>query len=575
MKTLPRVILTLLTLLLVAACVTTPPATPHSPSPPEGRVTPPPLEGEAGRGSGLPLIAERGALFSGAGVCATCHTGSVDEAGKDVALDSAWRASVHANAARDPYWLATVRSEITLAPALSADLQKKCATCHMPMAEVTLAKDKQPVTILDGGLASPANALHALAVDGVSCTACHQIEPEGLGKPQSFNGGFVINTQLPQGQRLAYGPYPADDASVAMMQAVSGFIPKEGKHLAQSEMCGACHNLYTPYLNSAGQVAGEFAEQLIFSEWQNSAYAASKTCQACHMPAAQGAVKSSITGGQARQPFLQHTFTGGNVTLLRMLSQNGAALRVTASAQQFNAAAQAATDLLAMRSTPEGSQTARLTLTNPRVEGGRLLAEVAVESLVGHKFPAGYPSRRAWLHIRVLDKDGKVVFESGAAGANGAIAGNDNDADPARFEPHYTQITAPDQVQIYEGILATTEGKVTTQLLRAAGYLKDNRLLPAGFKPNPAIPEMSPQGEAAQDANFTAGGDRLSLALGLGQAAGPFTLEARLLYQPIGYRWAENLAAEPGAEQAAFKQMLAGTSNLPLVAASARAVVAP
>jgi len=279
-------------------------------------------------------------------------------------------------------------------------------------------------------------------------------------------------------------------------------------------------------------------------------------------------VRSSITGGQARQPFYQHTFSGGNATLLRLLAQNGAGLQVTASTQQFNTAAQAATDLLT-------TQTARLTLTNPRVEGGRLLAEVAIESLVGHKFPAGYPSRRAWLHIRVLDKDGKVVFESGAVGANGAISGNDNDADPARFEPHYTQITSPDQVQLYEGILATTDGKVTTRLLRASGYLKDNRLLPAGFKPNPAIPELAPQGEAAQDANFTPGGDRLSLALDLGSAAAPFTLEVRLLYQSIGYRWAENLAAEPGAEQAAFKKMMEGTPNLPLVAASARATLAP
>ena len=38
---------------------------------------------------------------------------------------------------------------------------------------------------------------------------------------------------------------------------------------------------------------------------------------------------------------------------------------------------------------------------------------------------------------------------------------------------------------------------------------------------------------------------------------------------------AENLAAEPGAEQAAFKKMMEGTPNLPLVAASARATLAP
>ena len=76
----------------------------------------------------------------------------------------------------------------------------------------------------------------------------------------------------------------------------------------------------------------------------------------------------------------------------------------------------------------------------------------------------------------MLDADGLLIFESGGWLPDGSIAGNDNDADPSQVEPHYKAIVSPGQVQIYEAILRDSEGAVTTSLLRAAGYLKDNRL---------------------------------------------------------------------------------------------------
>jgi hypothetical protein len=85
-----------------------------------------------------------------------------------------------------------------------------------------------------------------------------------------------------------------------------------------------------------------------------------------------------------------------------------------------------------------------------RVEpnAGGLEADVFVENLTGHKLPTAYPSRRAWLHVRVQDGNHRTVFESGGLNPDGSIQGNDNDADPARFEPHDSKIENPDQVQI-------------------------------------------------------------------------------------------------------------------------------
>ena len=94
------------------------------------------------------------------------------------------------------------------------------------------------------------------------------------------------------------------------------------------------------------------------------------------------------------------------------------------------------------------------------------------------------------------------MFESGAVAPNGAIAGNDNDADALGVEPHYTEIRAADQVQIYESVMGDASGRPTTGLLTAVRYLKDNRLVPRGFDKSTADPWIAVVGAAAQDADF-------------------------------------------------------------------------
>jgi hypothetical protein len=62
------------------------------------------------------LVQYQGDYFVSAGNCAFCHTGLLDEQGKDVSIDSHWRSTMMANAARDPYYRATVRSEVNAFP---------------------------------------------------------------------------------------------------------------------------------------------------------------------------------------------------------------------------------------------------------------------------------------------------------------------------------------------------------------------------------------------------------------------------------------------------------------------------
>ena len=99
-----------------------------------------------------------------------------------------------ANAARDPYWQAAVREEVLSNPEYRTVIEDKCTTCHTPMARFSEAAAGGEGSLLDDGYVDPEHPSHALAMDGVSCTLCHQIQPDRLGEAESFTGGFVIST---------------------------------------------------------------------------------------------------------------------------------------------------------------------------------------------------------------------------------------------------------------------------------------------------------------------------------------------------------------------------------------------
>jgi hypothetical protein len=187
------------------------------------------------------------------------------------------------------------------------------------------------------------------------------------------------------------------------------------------------------------------------------------------------------------------------------------------------------------------NETATIEFEELRVSGAYLTADLTIENLAGHKFPTGFPSRRAWIHFVVRDVNGEVVFESGATNPDGSIVGNANDDDPTTFEQHYDAIVQPEQVQIYEAILQNSEKRVTTVLLEAASYRKDNRLMPAGSEKKAPYQDIAVRGEAEDDDDFDGGGDEIQYVINLGEYEGPFTVTVELQFQSIGYVWANNL----------------------------------
>jgi hypothetical protein len=119
--------------------------------------------------------------------------------------------------------------------------------------------------------------------------------------------------------------------------------------------------------------------------------------------------------------------------------------------------------------------------------------------------------------------------------------GNNADADATKFEPHYTRITNPDQVQIYESVMGDYANRPTTGLLFGTHYLKDNRILPRGFDKRTADKQVAVVGEALADPDFVSGSDTVAYSVAAPNAAGPLSVTAELDYQAISFRWAQNL----------------------------------
>jgi Cytochrome c554 and c-prime len=495
--------------------------------------------------------AQTGALFQPSTQCMTCHNGVMTPGGEDVSFGTLWRASMMAHAARDPYWHAGVRREVMDHPRAQAAIENECSRCHMPMAHVQQHALGRQQTIFQN-LPAAGAAADPLAVEGVSCALCHQIRTDALGSKSSFTGGFVIDTGTPLEKRQMFGPYEVDPGRTAVMRSATGLLPTQAMHVQQSEVCATCHTLYTHALNAAGEASSEFPEQMPYQEWLHSEFRTTQSCQACHMPVVAQPTPITSVLGEPREGLSRHDFRGANFLMLGVLNRFRTALGVVARPAEMDAAIARTKSFLQ-------SNTATVGIERTEIARGRLEVDVAVRNLAGHKLPTAYPSRRAWLRVTVHDRQGRLVFSSGAVEPTGAIVGNDNDQDGARFEPHYREIQSADQVQIYEAITGTQNRAVTTGLLSAVSYLKDNRILPRGFDKRTAPGDVAVHGEAFADPDFGAGEDRVRYLIDVDGAPGPFAIEVQLWYQSIAYRWAENLrvyrAVEPQRFVSYYDQM--------------------
>ena len=485
--------------------------------------------------------------FEPAGLCSLCHSdlASPSEPRVNVAPYHLWVSSMKANASLDPYWRAKVREETAMnAAAPAAMIEDKCLRCHAPAQQYPYRSGKLPMSLA---------SLDSTADPGVTCSLCHQITATGFGHRQSFTAGFQIgvNDEI-------FGPHP-DPFPMPMLHH-TGYRPVEAAHMRKAELCATCHTVVTPILDEAGTVRGDFLEQAPFLEWLAGAESREgRSCLSCHMPELSVPVYIAHRppGGpfpptSPRSPFGRHSFAGGNVWGPAMLAE-----LLPGLSAEFHETSARATELL--------SHAVGLSAHTTRVEQ-RLEVIIDVRNRTGHKLPTAYPSRRLWLHVKVMNAAGRVLFESG-------------DWDPATSElrrapadqPHYSRITRPDQVMIYEAEHADLQGNPTASLLRAARYRKDNRILPRGFDrkrvslPDGALVQQLEPVAVASDPDFVPGSDRILYDIRCQERPARVVVEA--LYQSIKPGHARHTAAQPNEDASRF-QSLYGRHGSPVVIAT-------
>lgn len=493
--------------------------------------------------------------FSGSGICAQCHNDIYDEAGTDVSIVSAWETTMMANATKDPFWQAKVRSELNRTPSLTKVINDTCTRCHAPMANEEARKAGDPVqSIFDDGILTKGNPYHNLAMNAVSCSLCHQISPKGnFGTEAGFSGNFAVDSYENKKDRLIYGPF--ENVLTSPMQNFAQFTPVYGEHIKTSKLCASCHELTTPYTDENGNIISgkddQFPEQTPYSEWLFSDFSEFGSCQQCHMERSSGVVIASSPPHleTKRSGFAQHSFLGSNRLILSILQNNREALGV--KPKDFSKSLANAAALL--------RRAAKLKINDATLQDDNLTFSVDINSETGHKLPSGYPSRRVILHVTIKDEKDNLIFETGKVNKDGSVVELDSDMDPLTYEPHYETITSAKQVQAYETVMHDYKDNITFTLLRAKSYLKDNRLLPNGMNKNTIPRQIEVHGKALLDNDFIGGGDVVKFKIPVLKSK-EYHIQAELIYQTLGYAFAQDLFKDQGKEISQFKQMFNASS---------------
>ena len=286
--------------------------------------------------------------------CGECHRG----------IYKNWKATLHAKAAVDPWYLRTRELFAVENPKGELAL-RSCAGCHAPVA-------------LMQGEVGLYNKETASSLEGVGCAFCHTVE-----QVKGPNGGYVSHPERIRRYRgggdplLAPGPGLAASLLMAYPAVHRQDLRPDWMHgESASRLCEACHD----------QVINGVYVQSVYQEWRASRYAKQGvSCQDCHFTPGPGpnlADGQLVEGYGKKRAFYPHRLTGASV--------------VNAPGHKVNAA----------------NLRAALAL-EARVMGRRL--EVVVENKgAGHSLPTGAGDlRQLWLEVVAWDGKGHEVFSSG------------------------------------------------------------------------------------------------------------------------------------------------------------------
>lgn len=520
-------------------------------SSPEPKGSADPKEGLAG----LPAEPEEPishGVFHTSRDCEDCHVYDsgvlVSSSGQSVSPPKLWGSSMMAFAARDPYWLAQYSVELELYPQAKEEISDKCSRCHAPALNDARRRDQKAIRFED--FTSSTSDLAHLGREGVTCTVCHQISPRSLGPSEELTGAFEIGQE-----RKIWGPHK--EPLARPMQTALGYTPTASDHMLASEHCATCHTVFTKALDEKGRATGPaFPEQATYLEWKNSSSAKNQqSCQSCHASRIGRDGKEFTTVLSILPPSLNtqrevgdHGFLGGNAYMLELMADNRewAGIRVDKH-EIVDTAAQSLKFL-------QGA-----VILSLKQDGKKDAVALRLQNLVGHKFPSGYPTRRAWVELIAYDGGGKVLFHSGRTDKAGRIRGKKGE------DPHYQRITSQEQTQIYESIMQSAAGETTHSLLAAVKWSKDNRLLPRGWSAEHSDAKWTTPVGTQKDSDFKAGQDVVFYDLPKESKR----VVAKLWYQSVPPSSVQNFKKHLTPAGKSFVAMLHNKPPLPKLVASA------
>ncbi|MBL0126417.1 MAG: hypothetical protein IPP83_02935 [Flavobacteriales bacterium] len=547
-----RVIAGIGTLVLLLAgwtAATTPIKGPHSP-----------LELSILRSGIEGLEVQAGTYFVTAGRCAGCHghdslgVAMVAGDGEDVNVVDDWRSSMMANSARDPFFLAKVEHEGLEYPGHKEQIEHNCMKCHAPLAVFEQQMLGNPPFTLAQYDTS------VMAQDGVSCLACHMQNPDSAGR--FFSGNLRYDSAR------VWGPYGQDQINPDIMQYFVGYTPDQGSHILDGRVCAGCHTAINSTLDLDGNfTGGYFYEQTMWQEYENSIYfGTEQNCRSCHMPRIQGPVvlASEYLFLAGQSPFGKHHLAGGGTFMLKMLKDHIEPLGIPATAAQF--------DSTIARTQYQLEHSVELHTGVATRTDDSLFVDVHLTNIIGHKFPSGFPNRRAFVQVIALTATGDTLFQSGRWDGTYELYGHDAD-----YEPHHDVITQGDQVQIYEFVMGDVNGDVTRTLQRAAIRLKDNRLVPIGYSTShPSYDTTAIAGSALTDPDFNHdavgvegnGGDIVHYHIATNGYAGAVQVKTKVYYQLAPPLWNSEMFGHNAPRIDTFRTMYENADGTPdLVAA--------
>ncbi|HLQ67725.1 MAG TPA: multiheme c-type cytochrome [Candidatus Limnocylindrales bacterium] len=186
--------------------------------------------------------------------------------------------------------------------------------------------------------------------EGVACVYCHTIS--GPGDPKGIPS-YTLTLSTYHG-------------TIRMPTQTSAHPSAYSPFYRQPEYCGTCHT----YSNQHGVKISE-----TYAEWKRSRYAKlGTTCQSCHMPGGPGHNSSQ---GPVRPRVADHSFDEDQLAAAR-------------------------------------PNAATLSLTGGRKAGVDSIRVMAIVTNTGwgHALPTGNDQNLALIRIRVLDSNGKIVWEN-------------------------------------------------------------------------------------------------------------------------------------------------------------------